>query len=146
MRPRRRRFGSSTRGSKRIDRSIKSGTTGMVRIGGLQSFHGAFIIEKICVSLGDSKTNDHRPSMTSIYVLRQGKHHVPMIASSRLCHDVSAEGDEMGHRTIGVWLTGILSTVFECLVLLDLPSTPAGCCHSTCQMRCDKPSRVNNMT
>ena len=61
----------------------------MVRIGRLQSFYRGFIIEKIRVSLGDSKTIAHRPPMTSIYVHRQGKHHVPMIASSRQCHDVS---------------------------------------------------------
>ena len=89
MRPRRRCLGGSTRASKRIDSAIETGTSSIVRIGRLQSFHRAFIIEKIHVSLGDSKTIAHRPPMTSIYVHRQGKHHVPMIASSRLCHDVS---------------------------------------------------------
>ena len=45
-------------GSKHNDSLIKTGTTGMVRIGDLQSFHRAFAIEKIRVSLGDSKMND----------------------------------------------------------------------------------------
>ena len=30
----------------------------------------------------------------------------------------------MGHRPDQVWMTGMLRTVFECLVLHDLPSTP----------------------
>ena len=54
-------------------------------------FHRAFIIEKDSCFPGDSKTIDHRPSMTSIYVRRRGMNHVPMVASSRQCHDVSAK-------------------------------------------------------
>ena len=54
-------------------------------------FHRAFIIEKDSCFPGDSKTIDHRPSMTSIYVRRRGMNHVPMVASSRQCHDNSAK-------------------------------------------------------
>ena len=146
MRPRRRCFWSSTRGSKRIDCATKTGTTGMVMVEHLQSFHRAFIIEKIRVSLGVSKTIVHRPSTTSIYVHQQWKQHVPMTASSRQCHDVSENATRGTDQAKCGW-RGILRTVFECLVLQDLPSTPAEFVdipHD--KMRCDKYSRVDNRT
>ena len=80
-------FHGSTRGSKHNDYFIKNRDEWHCQ-NWAPSVVSQTFIKKRFVSPGDSKTIAHRPSMTSICVHRQGKHHVPMIASSGLCHDV----------------------------------------------------------